>query len=417
MTVSALLETDIPALEAETEEARQLDIEGWEVVMAPTNKQWVSKLDGVDKLELIEGEVPVPKEGEVLVKIGAVCLNYRDVEVCSGEYNHHQTPDDVAGVVPCSDMCGVVVDSKSSLLKTGTRVMSVFLQTHLSGALKQSDLESGLGWPLPGVLTEYRCFDARTLVKVPKYMTDEEASCLPIASVTAWMALNWMRPIGKAFQALDIYGGDKDKNKDEKEETVLLQGTGGVSIAGLQIAKAAGLKTIITSSSDEKLDQAKELGADHTINYRTYWEWQDGVMEATGGIGADYVLEVGGAKTLRKSFASVAFGGTISCIGYVSGKEDDNKGDDGGNGDDKDKASGWNRLNVNVLALRKNVTLKGLVNGGKDRFEEMVRFYEEKQIRPVVCKVFGMAEAKEALEYVKEGKHFGKVVIRVGEEK
>ncbi|KAL7794248.1 hypothetical protein V8C37DRAFT_376990, partial [Trichoderma ceciliae] len=385
--------------------------------MAPTNKQWVSRLDGVDKLELMEAEVPVPREGEVLVKIHAVCLNYRDIEVCSGEYNHHQSPtDSVVGIVPCSDMCGTVVESKSPLLSSGIRVMSVFLQTHLSGALKQSDVESGLGWPLPGVLTEYRCFDARALVKAPKYMTNEEASCLPISSVTAWMALNWMRPIGKAFQELEMYGEDndkEDKKEDEKEETVLLQGTGGVSIAGLQIAKAAGLQTIITSSSDEKLERAKALGADHTINYRTYWEWQDGVMEATDGNGADYILEVGGAKTLRKSFASVAFGGTISCIGYVSGKEDDNTGDDGGNGDDKDKASGWNRLNVNVLALRKNVTLKGLVNGGKDRFEEMVRFYEEKEIRPVVCKVFAMGEAKEAMEYVKDRKHFGKVVIRV----
>ncbi|KAM0263752.1 hypothetical protein ACHAQJ_001067 [Trichoderma viride] len=376
--------------------------------MAPTNKQWISKLDGVDKLELTEGEMPVPKEGEVLVKIHTVSLNYRDIEVCNGEYNHQQNPSDSdAGIVPCSDMCGTVVESKSPLLSTDTRVMSIFAQAHLSGALKPSDLGTGLGWPLPGVLTEYRCFDAKALVKVPKYLTDEEASCLPIASVTAWMALNWMRPIGKSFQPVEIYGQNAD---EKKEETVLLQGTGGVSIAGLQIAKAAGLKAIITSSSDEKLERAKELGADHTINYRTYWEWQDPVLEATGGNGADYIVEVGGAKTLRKSFASVAFGGTISCIGYVSGKEDEN---DGGNGDDKDKASGWNRLNVNVLALRKNVTLKGLINGGKDRFEEMVRFYEDKEIRPVVCKVFGLEEAKEAMEYVQGGKHFGKVVIRI----
>lgn len=407
--------------------------------MAPTNKQWVSKLDGVAKLEMVEGEMPVPKDGEVLVKIHAVGINYRDIEVCEGKYSHHQTPSDSpSGVVICSDMCGTVLETKSPLLRAGTRVMSVYLQTHLSGALRQSDLESGLGFPLPGVLAEFRCFDARALVPVPEYLTDEEASCLPIAGVTAWMALNWMRPIGKAFQKLDLYGqggkrddddddGDEDKKKKEKEkETVLLQGTGGVSIAGLQIAKAAGLRTIITSSSDEKLEQAKKLGADHTVNYRTYWEWQDQVLEATGGKGADYVLEVGGAKTLRKSFASVAFGGTISCIGYVSGKEDDTGGEDGGGGgsgggggdggDDKGEAAGWNRLNVNVLALRRNVTLKGLINGGKDRFEEMVRFYEDKGIRPVVCKVFGMGEGREALEYVKGGKHFGKVVVRVDKE-
>ncbi|GFP58528.1 zinc-type alcohol dehydrogenase-like protein C1773.06c [Trichoderma asperellum] len=373
--------------------------------MAPTNKQWRSKLDGVDKLEFTEGEVPVPKDGEVLVKIHTVSLNYRDIEVCEGQFTHHSNPDDFnAGIVPCSDMCGTVIESKSPLLTTGTRVMSIFSQAHLSGALKPSDLATGLGLPLPGVLTEYRCFDAKTLVKVPKYLTDEEASCLPIASVTAWMALNWMRPIGKAFQAVEIYGQDPE---EKRVETVLLQGTGGVSIAGLQIAKAAGLKAIITSSSDEKLEQAKKLGADHTINYRTYWEWQDRVLEATGGNGADYIVEVGGAKTLRKSFDSVAFGGTISCIGYVSGKEDES------NDGDKGKASSWNKLNVNVLALRKNVTLKGLINGGKDRFEEMVRFYEEKEIRPVVCKVFGLEEAKEAMGYVQAGKHFGKVVIKI----
>ncbi|EHK50946.1 Hypothetical protein TRIATDRAFT_83775 [Trichoderma atroviride IMI 206040] len=371
--------------------------------MASTNKQWVSKLDGVDKLEFTEGEVPVPKDGEVLVKIHTVSLNYRDIEVCEGQYAHHSNPDDFkAGIVPCSDMCGTVVESKSPLLSTGTRVMSIFAQAHLSGALKPSDLATGLGLPLPGVLTEYRCFDAKSLVKVPKYLTDEEASCLPIASVTAWMALNWMRPIGKAFQAVEIYGQDPEQ---KKVETVLLQGTGGVSIAGLQIAKAAGLKAVITSSSDEKLEEAKKLGADHTINYRTYWEWQDRVLEATEGNGADYIVEVGGAKTLRKSFESVSFGGTISCIGYVSGKEDTD--------DDKDKASSWNKLNVNVLALRKNVTLKGLINGGKDRFEEMVRFYEDKEIRPVVCKVFGLEEAKEAMGYVQGGKHFGKVVIKI----
>ncbi|KAL7810740.1 NAD(P)-binding protein [Trichoderma aethiopicum] len=395
--------------------------------MAPTNKQWVSKLDGVDKLELVEGEMPVPQDGEVLVKIHAVGINYRDIEVCEGKYSHHQTPSDSpSGVVICSDMCGTVLESKSPLLAAGARVMSVYLQTHLAGALRQSDLESGLGFPLPGVLAEFRCFDARALVPVPEYLTDEEASCLPIAGVTAWMALNWMRPVGKAFQTLDLYGqGGKEKRDDDDEdkETVLLQGTGGVSIAGLQIAKAAGLRTIITSSSDEKLEEAKKLGADHTINYRTYWEWQDQVLEATGGRGADYVLEVGGAKTLRKSFASVAFGGTISCIGYVSGKEDDTGGEDGGGGGgggdkegDKGEAAGWNRLNVNVLALRRNVTLKGLINGGKDRFEEMVRFYEKKGIRPVVCKVFGMGEGREALEYVKGGKHFGKVVVRVDKE-
>lgn len=154
---------------------------------------------------------------------------------------------------------------------------------------------------------------------------------------------------------------------------------------------------IITSSSDEKLERAKSLGADCTINYRTKPEWQDEVMRFTGGEGADIILETGGAQTLRKSFASVAFGGVIACIGYVSGKQD---------------APG-DRTNVNLLALQRNVTLKGILNGPRDRFEEMLGFYEEHCIRPVVDRVFPFEEAKEALKYLFSGSHFGKVVVRV----
>lgn len=154
---------------------------------------------------------------------------------------------------------------------------------------------------------------------------------------------------------------------------------------------------IVTSSSDAKLERAKAMGADHVINYRTNPEWQDAVMRLTDGQGADIILECGGAQTLAKSFASVAFGGTISCIGYLSGKQD---------------APG-DRTNVNVLALMRNVTLKGILNGPRDRFEEMLGFYQEHQIRPVVDKVFGFEDAVAALEYLYGGSHFGKVVIRV----
>ena len=184
---------------------------------------------------------------------------------------------------------------------------------------------------------------------------------------------------------------------DGKPEVVLLQGTGGVSVAGLQIAHAAGMRTIVTSSSDEKLARAKDLGADEGINYRSTPDWQEEVLRLTEGEGADVVFENGGARTLRKSFDCVAFGGLINCIGYLSGKED---------------AEG-DRLNTNVLALRRNVTLKGILNGPKDRFEEMVEFYEKNLIRPVVDKVFEFERVKEALEYLYSGGHFGKVVVRV----
>ena len=270
----------------------------------------------------------------------------------------------------------------SSPWKEGQRVTAIFNQTHLTGQLKEKDMAFGLGLPLPGCLIEYRCFPTESLVAVPDYMTDEEACCLPIASVTAWMSINGMRPKGQLAS-----GGD----------TVLIQGTGGVAIAGLQIAHAAGLKTIATSSSDAKLERAKQLGADFTINYRTNPEWEEEVMRLTSNDGADIIFENGGAGSLRKSFECIAFGGLINCIGYLGGKED---------------APG-DRTNTNVLALKRNVTLKGILNGPKDRFEEMTAFYEKHQIHPVVDKVFRFEEAKGALQYLYSGGHLGKVVVKV----
>lgn len=300
-----------------------------------------------------------------------------------GLYNHHKSIGQADELVPCSDMCGTIVTAGSSMWKEGQRVCSIFNQTHLTGQIKEKDMASGLGLPLSGVLTEYRCFRAESLVAVPDYLTDEEACCLPIASVTAWMAINGFQPMGQP-----IHGG----------KTVLLQGTGGVAIAGLQIAHAAGLRTIITSSSDSKLEKVKkELGADYVINYKTNQDWQDEVMRITDREGADIIFETGGSQTLRKSFDAVAFGGLIDCIGYLSGKED---------------APG-DRLNTNVLALRRNVTLKGIINGPRDRFEEMCNFYTEKKIHPVIDKVFAFEGAKDALKYLFSGGHFGKVVVKV----
>lgn len=280
----------------------------------------------------------------------------------------------------------------------GDRVMAIFNLTHVTGQITEEHEPSGLGLPLPGVLSEYRCFPIYGLVKVPSYLSDEEGSTLPIAAVTAWMALNWMRPIGQPVRGAG--------------HVVLLQGTGGVSIAGLQLAKASGLTgkwsvcyrrilltcvAIVTSSSDEKLNRAKELGADHVINYKVTPEWQDKVMQITEGKGVDIIFEQGGPQTLAKSFACVKWGGTISAIGYLSGKQDDSD----------------NRINTNVLALRRNVTLKGICVGPKDRLEEAVQLYQQKGIHPIVDKVFAFDQAKEALEYVAAGRHFGKVVVRV----
>ncbi|KXH29017.1 zinc-binding dehydrogenase [Colletotrichum simmondsii] len=351
-------------------------------------QRWQTRQDGLDKLFLATAPLPQPGPGEVLVKISAVSLNYRDTEVAMGLYNHHKTinPAETEPIVPASDMCGSVVSVGDgvSRWKAGDRVVSIFNQTHLKGQIKPVDMKSGLGFPLEGVLQTYRVFSAEGLVRAPKHLSDEEAATLPIAAVTAWMSINQFRPLGQP-------GG--------QGEVVVCQGTGGVAISGLQIAKASGATVIITSSSDEKLEKAKALGADYTVNYRTTPNWDDKVNEFTKGEGANLILETGGAKTLRQSFDAIGFGGQIACIGYLSGKVDDVE----------------DRTNVNLLALKKTVTLKGLINGPRERFEEMIDFYEEKGIKPVVDRVFQFKEADKAYNYLYSGGHFGKVVVKVQE--
>ena len=318
--------------------------------------------------------------------------------VVQGEYTHHKSisgSDTETSLVPCSDMCGTITALGSGAESTwsiGDRVLSTFLPKHQTGQVTLSELNAGLGLPEQGVLCTHRVFGADELVRAPAYLDDAQASTLVIASLTAWMGV-----MGRKYMNLDD-AGDKDG-----EKFVLCQGTGGVAIAGAQIAKALGMKTIVTSSSDEKLERARrELGADYTVNYRKTPGWEKVVMDVTGGRGVDIILETGGAYTTRKSFDCIAFGGLINSIGYTSGKMDPSDTEEGGG-----------RLNVNVLALRRNVTLKGIINGPKDRFEEMVRFYEEKGVKPVVCKTFGFEESKEAFEYLRAGGHFGKVVITV----
>jgi len=312
-----------------------------------------------------------------------------------GLYNHHKSVEHPPALVPCSDMCGVVIAVGASSnntsdpyknpafqLKEGDRVISTFAPTHLTGQVQERDLANGLGGPISGVLTQYRVFPTYGVVKIPDYLSDEEASCLPIAAMTAWMSLNAPRPKG------DIVGPG---------ENIVCQGTGGVAIAGLQIASAAGANVIITSSSDKKLERAQKLGAQTLINYGSTPDWEVNVLKSTNNAGADIIFELGGAKTLRKSFECIRFGGTIACIGYLSGKQDE----------------GEDRTNTNLLCLKRNVTLKGIINGPRDRLEEMLQFYQEKQIRPVVDRVFKFEEGREALEYLFSGGHFGKVVVKV----
>ncbi|RAK95716.1 zinc-dependent alcohol dehydrogenase family protein [Aspergillus ibericus CBS 121593] len=341
-------------------------------------QQWTTDLTGLSSLTQSTAPLPTPGDNEVLVEIHAVSLNYRDLEVIKGEYTHHKSITATDRKVPCSDMCGIITQTGPNVTRftVGDRVLSTFLPDHITGQVTEKELTTGLGHPMPGVLATHRVFAESALVRAPSHLSDEEASTLPIASVTAWMSLSSRAREGKV---------------------VLLQGTGGVAVAGLQIAKALGAIVIITSSSDTKLSQAKSLGADHTINYRTTPGWDQEVLRLTNGHGADIILETGGAQTLRKSFECIAFGGLINCIGYTSGKVDDD--------DDED------RINVNLLTLRRSVTLQGIIVGPRDEFEEMVGFYQEKGIKPVVNRVFGFREAREACEFLESGGHFGKVVI------
>ncbi|RSL62928.1 hypothetical protein CEP54_005455 [Fusarium duplospermum] len=348
--------------------------------------QWQTRQDGVENLVLVTAPLPSPQKREVLVEIKAVSLNYRDLEVAQGLYGHHKAIESGRAdpLVPCSDMCGTVVAvGEGAGWNVGDRVISTWNQGHFNGSINPDIMKTGLDLPLDGVLQTHRVFPDDALLKAPEYMSDEEASCLTIAALAAWMAMNQFRPLGQP-------GG--------KGEIVLLQGTGGVSISGLQIAHAAGATTMITSSSDSKLERAKALGADHVINYQDVPNWDNEVMRVSNDHGADIIFETGGAKTVRKSFNSVAFGGIILSIGYVSGKQDDAE----------------DRTNINVLALSRTVTLKGIINGPKDRFEEMLGFYAKHEIHPVVDRVFGFEEGRDAFTYLEKGSHFGKIVIKVG---
>ncbi|CAK7563304.1 MAG: hypothetical protein SEPTF4163_001169 [Sporothrix epigloea] len=355
-------------------------------------QQWLTLQDGLENLSLASAPMPTPGPDEVLVKIHTVSLNYRDTEVCMGLYGHHRaiSTGGPQPLVPCSDMCGTVVAVGKGGLKVshkiGDRVLSVFNHSHQTGHVREADMQVGLGLPLPGVLQTYRVFPSIGLVPAPFHLTDAEACCLPIASLTAWMAINGMRPLGQPGGA---------------GEVVLLQGTGGVSMAGLQIAKASGATAIVTSSSDDKLQAVKTMGADHLINYKTTPRWADAVMACTEGHGADIIFENGGAGTLRQSFDAIAFGGIINCIGYLGGKVN------------KTAEEGDDRTGVNVLALRRNMTLRGILNGPRDRFEEMLAFYEKHQLRPAVHRVFSFEEGRTAIQYLYSGQHIGKVVIQV----
>ena len=328
------------------------------------------KANGIDTLERRDGPTPKPGRGKILVRMRAASLNYRDLNVSLGRPARGTLPENL---IPLSDGAGEVVElgPDVSRVKVGDRVAGLFMQTWLGGDMEPAHVESSRGGAIDGVLAEYVVFDQDGVVHVPAHLSFEEGATLPCAGVTAWNALYAMKPL-------------------KVGETVLILGTGGVSIFALQFAHAAGARVIATSSSDDKLVKAKALGASDGINYRQHPEWQNEVMALTNGRGVDHVVEVGGAGTLARSVESARIGGQVHLIGVLTGGE----------------------INP-VPVLRRNTILRGIYVGSRQMFEAMNAAITQHKIKPVIDRVFPFEEARAAYHYMKGQTHVGKVVIRI----
>lgn len=326
---------------------------------------------GLENFALVERPDPLPGPGQVLVRLRAASLNYRDLLTAEGKYN----PKQKLPLIPCSDGAGEVaaVGDGVTRVKPGDRVCTVFAQKWIAGRPTRERLRSTLGGPLDGTLAELAVFDQEGLVKTPDHLTDEEASTLPCAALTAWSAL---------VTEGGITAGD----------SVLVQGTGGVSLFALQLAKLLGARVIATSSRDEKLARVREMGADETINYREVPAWGARAKELTGGEGVDHVVEVGGAGTLQQSLLAVRFGGTISLIGNLAGTKSE--------------------LLLTHVFMQK-IRVQGILVGDRESFEAMNRAIALHRLRPVVDRVFPFKEAPAAFAHMAAGDHFGKIVIRI----
>jgi NADPH:quinone reductase-like Zn-dependent oxidoreductase len=325
---------------------------------------------GIDNLALVDRETPRPGPGEVLVKLSAASLNYRDYMVASGTYN----PRLKRPMVPLSDGAGTVAETGTgvSRFKPGDRVAACFMQKWIDGPVTREKGASALGGAIDGVLREYAVFSEDGLVHAPASLAEEEVATLPCAGVTAWHAL---------FEDVPPVPGD----------SVLIQGTGGVSIFALQFAKAAGLRTIVTSSSDHKLERARTLGATETINYRTVEKWEDEARKLTNGQGVDRVIEVGGSDTLPRSLRAVRMQGVVSVIGALTGAE---------------------ATVAPTPILMNSVRVQGVYVGSRAMFERMNRAIEFHAIKPVIDRVFEWTEIKEALHYMKKQQHLGKICLK-----
>ena len=326
---------------------------------------------GIDELKLAERPDRAPGFGQVAIKVRAVSLNFRDLMVAKGQYN----PKLKMPMVPCSDAAGEVtaIGEGVTRVKPGDRVCGIFMQGWLSGEVNEAAARTAMGGNIDGVLAESIVLSQDGVVPIPEHLSFEQAATLPCAAVTAWNAL---------VIRGQVRAGD----------TVLILGTGGVSIFALQFGVISGARVIATSSSDEKLTRTKSMGAWEAINYKTTPDWEERVRKLTG-MGVDHVVEVGGTGTLMKSLRAVRMAGTVSVIGALSG------------GAPSDISP--------VPILMKSIRVQGIFVGSREMFESMNRAIVAHRLMPVVDRVFEFDQAREAMHYMESGAHFGKVVIKV----
>lgn len=321
-----------------------------------------------DAPEAVERPEPTAGPGQVVVRVRATSLNFRDLSVAGGQYGKNQPR-----VIPLSDGAGEVaaVGPGVTRVKVGDRVAATFMQAWTSGPALGRYSDSALGGSIDGMLAEKVVLGEDGLVVLPDSLAFEQAAALPCAGVTAWNAL---------FDAGRTVPGD----------TVLVQGTGGVSIIALQLAHAAGARVVVTSSSDAKLERAKKLGAVFGINYKTTPKWSEEAMRWNAGAGVDHIVEVGGSGTFDQSLRGTRAGGTISCIGVLSG--------------------GAGEIRT-ALILLKSIRVQGIYVGSRAMFEALLRAIVAHRIEPVIDRVFPFDQAPEAYRHMKSGAHFGKIVI------
>ena len=323
----------------------------------------------IEDIVLRELDVPRPGPKQVLVRVRASSLNYRDLGILKGYGPVPHKPD----LIPLSCGAGEVVElgSDVSRVRVGDRVAAIFRQNWISGPSPAVVFDADMGEALDGMLTEYRALSEEGVVVLPPHLSFEQAATLPCAGVTAWSAITDPVPV-------------------KPGETVLIEGTGGVSLFALQFAKLCGARVIATSSSEQKLARLKDLGADEVINYAANPDWDRTVLDLTKGIGVDRVVEVGGGDTLEKAMNATRVGGRVSLVGVLTGQ-----------------------TKPSMLAiLQRYLSVHGVAIGSRVHFEAMNRAIEESRLTPLIDSVFGFEEAHAAYRHLKSRGHFGKIVIR-----